>query len=129
MKNVLSLLAFLIFSVTVVSAQQLTADNNLFGTYTGKFPCKNCAFTMNILTIQEGQVASLIWSNHSENSESSKADAFVEQGKWSVEGNIMTIVYNGKTLKYMLGQNTLTLIGDNGKQISSDEASKYVLSK
>lgn len=132
MKSVLYVIVIVVLSITTLTAQQSVADNNLYGSYIGKLPCDDCAFVTTTLTIEKNQKAGLIMNKHytnNENNNETSDNAITEVGNWSLDNNFITIVIKDKTLKYILGKNTLTLVDNNGMLISSDEASKFVLTK
>lgn len=113
-----------------VAATEVTdmhnAENSLDydGTYTGTFPAADCPGIKITLIINKDKTFELV-SDYIDR----KNSTFKEYGTYTVEGNYMTLVNGNDKQYYKIGENTLTALDSDKKEITGDLAEHYVLHK
>lgn len=102
------------------------AENSLDydGTYTGTFPAADCPGIKTTLTINKDKTFELV-SEYIDRENST----FKEYGTYTVEGNLMTLVNGNDKQYYKIGENTLTALDSDKKEITGDLAKHYILHK
>lgn len=107
-------------------ADMHTAENSLdiAGTYTGTFPAADCPGIKTTLTINNDKTFTLI-SDYIDR----KDATFTETGTYTIEGNMLTLTTDGQPQYYKIGENTLTHLDGDKKEVTGELASWFVLKK
>lgn len=96
------------------------------GIYNGFLPCDDCVGIKTSLALNKNNTYILI----TQFAGKSPRD-FVEKGKFSwgdKDGTIILTSRDGsKTHHYQVGENTLTMLDDNGNRITGKQAERYIL--
>lgn len=101
------------------------AENSLdiAGTYTGTLPAADCPGIKTTLVLNNDHTFALT-------SEYLERDSkFTDKGKYSVDGNILTLTTGDQTTRYKIGENTVTMLDGDGNEITGDLAPMFVLKK
>ena len=96
------------------------------GTYEGELPCADCDGIKTTLVLNADDTYTLT-SEYAGKNEKTE-----EQGKvtWSADGNQIEITTkDGQTTKYIVGENQLIQLDQEGNRITGPLAEKYVLAK
>ncbi|WP_455672052.1 copper resistance protein NlpE [Phocaeicola sp.] len=107
-------------------ADMHNAENSLDyeGTYTGTFPAADCPGINITLTLKRDKTFELT-SDYIDR----KDATFKDTGNYTIDGNLITL-FNGDEKKYYkVGENTLTALDYDKKEITGDLANFYILHK
>lgn len=104
-----------------------TAENSLdvAGTYTGTLPAADCPGIKTSLTLNKDNTFAVSMEYIDRNTK------FTDKGTYAVKGNILTLTDGkdkSKTL-YKIGENSLTMLDADGKEVTGAMADMYVLHK
>lgn len=102
------------------------AENSLDyeGVYTGTFPAADCPGINITLALNKDKTFELV-SEYIDR----KDATFKEYGTYTIEGNMITLINGGDKQYYKVGENTLTALDSDKKEITGELAKYYVLQK
>ncbi|VTR42559.1 copper resistance protein NlpE [Sphingobacterium thalpophilum] len=94
----------------------------VIGEYRGVMPCADCDGIETLISLHPDNTYkySSKYLNKSE-------DVFVREGKWKLDGNIITL--DGVDYKFKLGNHVLSQLDLSGNDITGDISKYYVLTK
>jgi heat shock protein HslJ/uncharacterized lipoprotein NlpE involved in copper resistance len=138
---------FIVISVTVIgcnskkkkalaqknyAAKMANSAKNLFdwnGVYRGMMPCDDCEGIQTEITLIKNNTYELAKRHEGKNTE-----ILVEKGsfRWSMDGNKITFYSANNTTEYanyVIGENQLTKVDNNGNKILDEYSEMYVLKK
>ncbi len=124
-------IALLFTSCKTDNKQQTTTDEHSTkytldyeGVYKGTYPCADCSGIQTSLTLNKDKT--FVY----ENVYLGKKDGrFVYKGNYTVKKDTLTIQQNGKPIYFWIGENNLTILGDNLKPNTDELADFYILKK
>jgi uncharacterized lipoprotein NlpE involved in copper resistance len=116
-----------------VTAEQAQTENNSLnwaGTYQGTLPCTDCEGIQITLALNSDQSYTLkeIYQGKKDNNEVNAQGQFT----WDDSGSIITLDNADKTgvpYQFLVGENMLMKLSDNGKPVQGDMAEQYTLKK
>ena len=115
--------------ITIITALIFVGCNSTKyeGTYTGTMPCADCTGIDTEITINDGKY---IIKRTYLGTENMEQNMFVESGSytWNKETKILTFD-NDPEQRYLLRDNTLVALDQDGKEVTGDLASLYILKK
>lgn len=115
--------------ITIITAFIFVGCNSTKyeGTYTGTMPCADCAGIDTEITINDGKY---IIKRTYLGVDSMEQNMFVESGtyKWNGEKSILTFD-NDPEQQYLVRENTLVALDQDGKEITGELADLYVLKR
>lgn len=94
------------------------------GTYKGQLPGANSEMDVTIVLSDSTYTKDVVYKDKSSKPFSSKGNY-----TWNAEGTTITLVGEEKPNQYQVGENTLTQLDIEGKPITGDLASMYILKK
>ncbi len=102
-----------------------TAQNSLdyIGTYTGTFPAADCPGINVELVLNKDYSYTQSMDYIDRNTK------FTEKGKFTVEGNILTLMSNDMNQYYKVGENKLTRLDSDKQPVTGPMADMYILKK
>jgi len=96
------------------------------GTYEGVLPCADCEGIKTTILLNEDETYKFSSEYLGKNYKSDESGKFT----WSADGNDITIKFkDGESTSYVVGENQLVQLDQEGKQITGVLADKYVLKK
>lgn len=97
------------------------------GTYTGTMPCTDCEGIETEITINKGRYVIKRTYLETDNTEQ---NTFTQCGtyKWNEERSVL-IFDNDPEQQYLVRENTLVALNQNGKEVTGDLADLYVLKR
>jgi len=115
--------------ITIITALIFVGCNSTKyeGTYTGTMPCADCSGIDTEITINDGKY---IIKRTYLGTENMEQNMFVESGSytWSKDTKILTFD-NDPEQQYLVRDNTLVALDQDGKEVTGDLASLYILKK
>lgn len=95
------------------------------GSYEGTLPCANCKGVLTNLTLGDDKTFTISEKYLGPD------EKFEEKGSfsWDATGSIISLSFKGEEKKYLVGENTLIALDENGNQIEGDQANEYYLHK
>lgn len=115
--------------ITIITALIFVGCNSTKyeGTYTGTMPCADCTGIDTEITINDGKY---IIKRTYLGTENMEQNMFVESGSytWSKDTKILTFD-NDPEQQYLVRNNTLVALDQDGKEVTGDLASLYILKK
>jgi len=121
---------------TVQVADMHNAENSLdiagnsldiAGTYAGTTPCADCPGIKTELTLNKDNTytKSMLYLEKNDNK------PFIETGKWSIKGCVITITPsdNSGEMKLFAGENYIQMLDADGNKIAGDLEKMYILNK
>jgi len=115
--------------ITIITALIFVGCNSTKyeGTYTGTMPCADCTGIDTEITINDGKY---IIKRTYLGTENMEQNMFVESGSytWNKETKVLTFD-NDPEQRYLLRENTLVALDQDGKEVTGDLASLYILKK
>ncbi len=94
------------------------------GVYKGTYPCADCEGIKTTLTLNKDKsfIYETLYLGR-------KGKSFVYKGNYTVKGNTLTIQQDNKPIHFLVGESTVTLLGDDLKPNTGELADFYVLKK
>ena len=115
--------------ITIITALIFVGCNSTKyeGTYTGTMPCADCTGIDTEITINDGKY---IIKRTYLGTENMEQNMFIESGSytWNKETKVLTFD-NDPEQRYLLRDNTLVALDQDGKEVTGDLASLYILKK
>lgn len=146
LKKHLFLFAILSLSVFVAacggnkSADEATQDGELtdtmhnaqtppsfLGIYSGILPCGNCAGIQTVIHL----LADSIYTKRFIYLGRGTDEVLLEEGKysWNKEGSVITLQGPSSSIQYIVGENKIIQLNENGQQYQGSDAGQYVLNR
>ena len=126
---------FMMNSCTTTSQQKTTEPDShtskvaldVAGTYRGTLPCADCEGIKTTIVLSPDNT----FTSRSEYLSNKGTDKFETEGKytWNEDGNTITLKDEKNAIQYLVGENTLTQLDQNGKKIEGALAANYLLTK
>lgn len=111
-------------SIPVGDNSKVSVDWN--GTYEGTLPCADCEGIKTIIVLNEDDTYKFSAEYLEKNNKTEESGKFT----WSADGNKITIKFkDGESTSYIVGENQLIQLDQEGEKITGALADKYVLNK
>lgn len=111
-------------STEVVDMHNAENSLDIEGTYTGTLPAADCPGIKTTLTLGNDKSFTLI-SEYIDR----KDATYTEKGAYALEGNLLTLTFENDNQYYKVGENTLTRLDRDKKEVTGELASYYILKK
>lgn len=94
------------------------------GKYSGTLPCADCSGIITVLELTDSQYTlTLTYEGRGD-------EPFEKEGGYNIDGNILMLDYKTeKPTKYIIGDNYLKLLDEDGKEIEGSLSEMYILKK